>query len=173
MWSFWGKKTGLSVPLCTNGIARKAFHIETSVFLAKYCLYPWDSTLRVWSVWTIGFLKWFHHWIQGHGESSWKGWGCPNSHGTKDSSLRNILYPNTPFNSVISTSQQKNEADNKNEAELAIISWGSNVSFPLTNQIALTAWWCVTFSLNAEWPCVLEGKTCNITNGYNAIRSAL
>lgn len=87
----------------------KAFHIETSVFLANYCLYPWDSTLRVWSVWTAGFLKWLHDWIQGHWESSWKGWGCPNSHDTKESSLRNTLYPNTPFNSVISTSQQQQQ----------------------------------------------------------------
>lgn len=35
-----GEKKGLSVPLCTNGIARKVFHIEASVFLANYCLYP-------------------------------------------------------------------------------------------------------------------------------------
>lgn len=34
------KIKGLSVPLCANGTARKAFHIEASVFLANYCLYP-------------------------------------------------------------------------------------------------------------------------------------
>lgn len=99
----------LSVPLCTNGVPRKAFHIEASVFLANYCLYPWDSPLRVWSVWTAGFFKWVHDWIQGHWESSCEGAGVSNSHDTIESSLRNTLYPNTPFNSVISTSQEQQQ----------------------------------------------------------------
>lgn len=30
-----GEKKGLSVPLCENGVSRKAFHIKASVFLAK------------------------------------------------------------------------------------------------------------------------------------------
>lgn len=51
-----GKK-GLSVPLCANGVSRKAFYVEASVFLANYCLSPPDSPLRVWSVWTAGFFK--------------------------------------------------------------------------------------------------------------------
>lgn len=169
MWSFWAKKR-LSVPLCTNGIARKAFHIEASVFLANYCLYPWDSTLRVWSVWTAGFLKWLHDWIQGHWESSWK--GVPTAMIPKKAAWE-ILFTRIHLSIRWSAPHNNNSNNNKYEAELAIISWGRSVSFPLTNQIALTAWWCLTFSLNAEWPCVLEGKTCNITNGYNAIRSAL
>lgn len=174
-----GEKKGLSVPLCENGVSRKAFHIKASVFLAKkkkkslslrqslkrmVCL---DCKILKMTPWlNLGTLR-----------KKLRGAGMSNIHDTVESSLRNTLLPKYTFqlsdHHLTRTTTHNTTTHNKNGAELAISSWEHSVSLPFINLISLTAWSCLNFTLHAEWPCVLEGKTDNVTHGYNTIRSAL
>lgn len=175
-----GEKKGLSVPLRVNGVSRKAFHIKASVFLAKKNIYMSLSlrqSLKRMVCLDCKILKMIPWLTLGTLRKKLKGVGMSNIHDTVESSLRNTLSPKYTFqlsdHHLTTTTNNTTTTHNKNGAELAISSLEHSVSLPLTNPISLTAWSCLNFSLHAEWPCVLEGKTYNITHGYNAIRSAL